>query len=70
MVQPLDEQRIESIFVNGIEAKMTGENKYSISVSPNLDGTGTIKITTKDDLEMFEGYVLMKKYNKNHHMDI
>ena len=29
-----------------------------------------IKITTKDDLEMFEGYVLMKKYNKNHHMDI
>ena len=48
VVQPLDEQRIESIFVNGIEAKMTGENKYSISVSPNLDGTGTIKITTKD----------------------
>lgn len=32
--------------------------------------TNNIKITTKDDLEMFEGYVLMKKYNKNHHMDI
>ena len=48
VVQPLDEQRIEAIFVNGIEAKMIGENKYSISVSPNLDGTGTLKVTTKD----------------------
>ncbi len=32
--------------------------------------TNNIKITTKDDLEMFEGYILMKKYNKNHHMHI
>ena len=48
VVQPLDEQRIDTITVNGKEAKVSGENKYEVSVEKNPDGTGTIIITTKD----------------------
>lgn len=32
VVQPLDEQRIQSITVNNKEAKVSGENKYEVSV--------------------------------------
>ena len=48
VIQPLDEQRIDSIYVNGKEAILSGENKYAVSVVANADGTGTLKITTKD----------------------
>ena len=48
VVQPLDEQRIDTIYVNGKTANLVGENKYGVSVVANRDGTGTIKITTKD----------------------
>ena len=51
VVQPLDEQRIQSITVNNKEAKVSGENKYEVSVEKNLDGTGTLKITTKDSAD-------------------
>ena len=51
VVQPLDEQRIDKIYVNGIEAKLVGENKYGLSVAPNLDGTGLLKIVTKDSTD-------------------
>ena len=46
VVQPADEQRISSISVNGVEAKLVGENKYEVSVIPNIDGTGTLKVET------------------------
>ena len=48
VVQPLDEQRIDTIYVNGKTANLVGENKYGVSVVANRDGTGTIKITTTD----------------------
>ena len=48
VVQPLDEQRIQTISVNGVEAEVSGENKYEVSVEKNPDGTGTLKIVTKD----------------------
>ena len=49
VVQPLDEQRILNISVNDKEAQVSGENKYEVSVEKNPDGTGTLKITTKDE---------------------
>ena len=51
VVQPLDEQRIDSIYVNGVQAKLVGENKYGLSVAPNLDGTGLLKIVTRDNTD-------------------
>ena len=51
VVQPLDEQRIDSISVNGKEAKISGENKYEVSVEKNADGTGTLIIKTKDSTD-------------------
>ena len=48
VVQPLDEQRIENITVNDKTAKVSGENKYAVSVEKRADGTGTLKIKTKD----------------------
>ncbi len=38
----------KNITVNNKEAKVSGENKYEVSVEKNLDGTGTLKIKTKD----------------------
>ena len=51
VIQPLDEQRIDTIYVNGKEAKLVGENKYAVSVIANPDGTGTLKIITKDSTD-------------------
>ena len=51
VVQPLDEQRIDSIYVNGKQANLIGENKYGVSVVANQDGTGTLKIQTKDSTD-------------------
>jgi len=51
VVQPLDEQRIDTIKVNEKLAKLSGENKYEVSVVPNRDGTGTVVITTKDETD-------------------
>ena len=51
VVQPLDEQRIENITVNDKAAKVSGENKYAVSVEKNPDGTGTLRITTKDSAD-------------------
>ena len=51
VVQPLDEQRIDTISVNGKEAKISGENKYEVSVEKNPDGTGTLVIKTKDSTD-------------------
>lgn len=51
VVQPLDEQRLDTIKVNGKSAKLSGENKYEVSVVPNKDGTGTLVITTKDNTD-------------------
>ena len=51
VVQPLDEQRIENITVNDKTAKVSGENKYAVSVEKNPDGTGTLRITTKDSAD-------------------
>ena len=51
VVQPLDEQRLLSVVVNRKTAEMIGENKYGVKVVPNSDGTGDIRIETKDSTD-------------------
>ena len=51
VIQPLDEQRIDSIYVNNVAAKLSGENKYEVDVIANPDGTGTLRIQTKDSTD-------------------
>ena len=51
VVQPLDEQRLDTITVNGEIATLVGENKYKASIVPNKDGTATVQIKTKDSTD-------------------